>query len=104
MNKGFLWTFEWLIGMVAITGLLVVASTHSMPEQSDSLPSVLCHDVLNVWVSGGKVETITQELLPKGTYSFSTVPFSNFSSDGVVCHATRIQNGIMEEMFLRIEA
>ncbi len=100
--KGFFWTFELLIGIVAILGLLTAAA-HPLHEKENQLPSILCHDLLNVWTYGENIEKLVEKLLPEGTYSFSTTPLSETTNQRVICHATRITNGIMEEVFLGIE-
>lgn len=102
-NRGFLWTLEFLIGMIAITGLFIAAGSYSAHENDSSIPGILCHDLLNVWTYGKNVEIAASELIPTGNYTFSAQPFTDSPTNGIVCHATRIQNGIMEEMFLRIE-
>ena len=88
-------------------GLLVLLSlVHpSFSEPLNSgwvLPQTTCQDLVAVWTYGVDIAPLIAQIQPLSITVSSTPLFPILPQSLVVCHATRIQNGKREELFIRI--
>lgn len=105
MRKGFFLLFEFLIALLLFSSVFFSASIHSSENSSNyRLSEVVCTDLLSIWLLGeDDLQSIASEMLPQGSFSFSSIPLYSKKSHSFSCFAQRMRNGALENQYIIIE-
>lgn len=100
MNKGFIWTIELVLGLIALWGVWSLSPIEENP--TSNMPETLCTDLATLYTYGTNVDEIIQLYYSEWPIETSAEKIEDKTNNSVVCHSTRIENGNTHSLFIRI--
>ena len=93
-----MWTLELAMG------LLLLSSTWTMggdtAYSTNRIDDTMCVDLAILYTNGASVQEFVQLYYEGWDIAGQNTPFEK--GEGVICHAERIENGILKPIFIRI--
>ncbi|QQR92628.1 MAG: hypothetical protein IPJ89_00070 [Candidatus Iainarchaeum archaeon] len=101
-ERGIFWALELGIGLL-ILSTAMHASSIQPASHAPELAFQLCLDLQELWMQGEDISFLAAPLFPEKEIAISHNEMFPSAENNVVCHATRIRNGLMERQFIAIE-
>lgn len=94
-----MWTLELALGLILLSSIWTVGMEHTPPMSR--IDETACVDLAILYTNGASVQEFAQLYYDEWDIEWQNVPFEK--EKGIICHAERVENGIVKPIFIRIQ-